>query len=411
LVPGKEEEMRRYVSMLFATMLVFGSSFLSTVSADEMGVTEDTILIGAFGPITGPAAWIGLGARDGMKLAIKEINEAGGIHGRKVKVIFEDDAASPSRALSAVKKLLGKDEVFMIFSGAGSNSTVGVIDFVKSRKVPMYVCIASAPPVTHPHSKYLFRGGTTETARYGEIYSDFVTQALGAKKIAILSGRDEYPKNEAIATTKHLKDWFGIEPTLREEFNVGDKDFTPQLLAIKKAEPEVIMVFGHPPEGTIILRQARELGLPQPIFGGAALVDTTIPLNAKYAAEGFMGTYLLPLFLDSKDPDMLKFREAYSDEYPNAPRGRPNWCDVMAYGDMYCVAEGLKRAGKDLTREKFIEGLETLRDFRVNRTATPRTFTDKHHIGNLRLQPMVILNGRWLPLAWEPTHETDILKK
>ena len=80
----------------------------------QQGVTKDKILIGGFGPITGPAAWIGLGSRDGMSLAIKEINGAGGIHGRKLDMIFEDDAASPSRALAGVKKLIDQDKVFML---------------------------------------------------------------------------------------------------------------------------------------------------------------------------------------------------------------------------------------------------------------------------------------------------------
>jgi branched-chain amino acid transport system substrate-binding protein len=286
-----------------------------------------------------------------------------------------------------------------------------VIDFVRERKLPMIVSIASAPAVTKPFNKYLFRGGTTEVGRYGEIYAEFVADGLQAKKIAILNGRDEYPKNEADAFTKYLKSWFNIEPVLRAEFTVGDKDFTPQLLGIKKAEPEVVAIFGHPPEGAIILRQARELGLEQTFFGGAATVDPAIPLNAKHAAEGFTGTFLLPIYLDSKDSDMVKFREAYKKEYPDQPSGRPNWCDVMAYTDTYVIAEAMKRAGKDLTVDKFIKAMETLRDYRVSRIATPRTFTSEHHIGNLRLQPLVILNGRWVPLSWEPSRPSDVLRK
>jgi branched-chain amino acid transport system substrate-binding protein len=403
--------MKAYSLILSTVIGLIITVFASGVVFADQGVTKDTILIGGFGPITGPAAWIGLGSRDGITLAMKEINNAGGIHGRKLKLVFEDDAASPSRALAGVKKLTDQDKVFMLFCGAGSNSTVGVIDFVKERKIPMIVSIASAPAVTKPFNKYLFRGGTTEVGRYGEIYAEFVADGLQAKKIAILNGRDEYPKNEADSFTKYLKSWFNIEPVTRAEFNVGDKDFTPQLMEIKKADPEVVAIFGHPPEGAIILRQARELGLEQTFFGGAATVDPAIPLNAKHAAEGFTGTFLLPIYLDSKDSDMVKFREAYRKEYPNQPSGRPNWCDVMAYTDTYVIAEAMKRAGKDLTVDKFIKAMETLRDYRVSRIATPRTFTSEHHIGNLRLQPLVVLNGRWVPLSWEPSKPSDVLKK
>ncbi len=99
----------------------------------EQGVTADSITIGAFGPITGPAAYIGLAGRDGAAMAIKEINAAGGINGRKLNMIFEDDGHSPAKALAAVKKLIDEDKVFMLFNVAGSNGTIGTIDYVKEK--------------------------------------------------------------------------------------------------------------------------------------------------------------------------------------------------------------------------------------------------------------------------------------
>ena len=101
------------------------ASLLFASSASAQGVTKDEILIGGFGPITGPAAYIGLGGRDGLAMAIKEINAAGGINGRKFRLIFEDDGHSPTRALGAVKKLIDQDKVFMIFCAAGSNANCG----------------------------------------------------------------------------------------------------------------------------------------------------------------------------------------------------------------------------------------------------------------------------------------------
>ena len=92
------------------------------------------------------------------------------------------------------------------------------------------------------------------------------------------------------------------------------------------------------------------------------------------------------------------------------PAGRPNNFDLLGYTDMYCVAEGLKRAGKDIDTNKFITALESLDRYRVSDIATPRTFTAKHHIGNFLLQPVVVLNGHWVPLHWAPQHESDILK-
>jgi branched-chain amino acid transport system substrate-binding protein len=379
--------------------------------ADEPGITPDSITIGTFGPITGPAAYIGLAGRDGANLAIKEINAAGGINGRKLTMIFEDDGHSPTKALAAVKKLIDQDHVSLIFCVAGSNGTIGSIDFVRENGRVMYVSFASAPGVTWPFARNLFRGGTTEVPRYGELYAEFLHDQLKAEKVAILSGREEYPKNEGDALTAQLKSWYQTEPVKRTEFNIGDKDFTPQLLEIQAANPHVIAIFGNPAEAAIAMRQAKELGMNQPFFVGSNMVDQGLLSAAKQSAEGTSGFALIPLLPTSSNPEMKSWLAKWKQEYPNLPVGRPNTFDLLAYADMYVLADALKRAGRDLSTEKLIDALEATKEYRVGSIATPRTFTKKHHIGNLRLQAMQVKDGEWQPVAFEGKHESDILKR
>jgi branched-chain amino acid transport system substrate-binding protein len=379
--------------------------------ADEPGITPDSITIGAFGPITGPAAYIGLAGRDGANLAIKEINATGGINGRKLTMIFEDDGHSPTKALAAVKKLIDQDHVSLIFCVAGSNGTIGSIDFVRENGRVMYVSFASAPGVTWPFARNLFRGGTTEVPRYGELYAEFLHDQLKAEKVAILSGREEYPKNEGDALTAQLKSWYQTEPVKRTEFNIGDKDFTPQLLEIQAANPQVIAIFGNPAEAAIAMRQAKELGMNQPFFVGSNMVDQGLLSAAKQSAEGTSGFALIPLLPTSSNPEMKSWLAKWKQEYPNLPVGRPNTFDLLAYADMYVLADALKRAGRDLSTEKLIDALEATKEYRVGSIATPRTFTKKHHIGNLRLQAMQVKDGEWQPVAFEGKHESDILKR
>jgi branched-chain amino acid transport system substrate-binding protein len=377
----------------------------------QQGVTADTITIGAHGPITGPAAYIGLGGRDGMMLAVKEINAAGGINGRKIAVVFEDDGHSPTKALAAVKKLVEQDKVFAVFGVGGSNATVGAVDYMKEKGVVYYVSIASAPQVTWPHAKNLFRGGTTETARYGELYAEFLATNYKAKRIAIMSGREEYPRNEGDATVDKLKNWFQITPVARVEFNINDKDFTPQLVEVQKSNPEVIAFFGNPAEAAIAMRQAKELGLKQPFFVGSNMVDPSLVNAAKASAEGVVGFSLIPYLPGSKANDMVKWEAAWKKEYPNAPAGRPNNFDLLAYGDLYVLAEGMKRAGSNLTTASLITALEGIQNYRVSPVATPRSFSTKHHIGNLALVPMIVKDGQWEPVQWTSTRASDILTR
>jgi branched-chain amino acid transport system substrate-binding protein len=388
----------------------FGA-FSTQARADEPGVTPDSITVGAFGPITGPAAYIGLAGRDGATLAIKEINASGGINGRKLSMIFEDDGHSPTKALAAVKKLIDQDHVFMIFCVAGSNGTLGAIDFVRENGRVMFVSFASAPGVTWPFARNMFRGGTTEVPRYGELYAEYLHDYLKATKIAILNGREEYPKNEGDALTAQLKNWYQTAPVKRAEFNIGDKDFTPQLLEIQGADPQVIAIFGNPAEAAIAMRQAKELGINASFFLGTTMVDQSLLNVAKQAAEGANGFALLPLLPSSSNPEMKSWVAKWKQEYPNLPAGRPNVFDVLSYSDMYAVADALKRAGKDLTTDRLIDALEATQDYRVGAIASPLTFTKKHHIGNLRLQAMQVKNGEWEPVAFEGKRESDILKR
>ena len=398
------------MNKLLQVMLAVLAGIALPASGQQQGVTGDTVTLGAFGPITGPAAYIGLAGRDGMNLAVKEINSAGGVNGRKLAVVFEDDTHSPTRALAAVKKLVEQDKVFVLMSVGGSNATVGAVDYVRERNIPMYVSIASAPQVTWPFARNMFRGGTTETARYGELYAEFLASYFKTKKIAIMSGREEYPRNEGDATVAKLKAWFNVEPVARLEFNIGDKDFTSQLVQVQKAEPDVVAFFGNPAEAAIAMRQ--ELGLKQPFFVGSNMVDPALITVARTAAEGVTGFSLIPLLPGSKNPDMVKWEAAWKKEYPSAPAGRPNNFDLLAYGDMYVLAEAIKRAGRDLTTDGLIRALEGIQNYRVGPLATPRTFSSKHHIGNLTLVPLVVSNGSWEPVnGWQSTRESDILKR
>jgi branched-chain amino acid transport system substrate-binding protein len=395
--------------LIVAAATLFGIAM--SAGAQQQGVTADTITIGAHGPITGPAAYIGLAGRDGMLLAIKEINAAGGVNGRKIVAVFEDDGHSPTKALAAVKKLVEQDKVFAVMSVGGSNATVGAVDYMKEKGVPYYVSIASAPQVTWPHARNLFRGGTTETARYGELYAEFLATYYKAKRIAIISGREEYPRNEGDATVDKLKSWFQMAPAVRVEFNIGDKDFTPQLVDVQKSNPDVIAFFGNPAEAAIAMRQAKELGLKQPFFVGSNMVDPGLVTAAKSSAEGVMGFSLIPYLPGSKAPDMVKWEAAWKKEYPSAPAGRPNNFDLLAYGDMYVLGEAMKRAGPNLTTDGLIVALEGIQNYRVGPVATPRTFSTKHHIGNLALVPMMVKDGQWEPVQWSSTRQSDILNR
>jgi branched-chain amino acid transport system substrate-binding protein len=146
-------------------------------------------------------------------------------------------------------------------------------------------------------------------------------------------------------------------------------------------------------------------------MGSPAAVDNGVIAGAGLNAEGYTGGWLSGQFLDSVHPDMVKFREAWTKLHPDAPKGRPNLFDVLGYSEMYVIAEAMKRAGPDLTREKLVDALETIENYKVSEIATPRTFTKWHHIGNFRMQYMVVLGQHFVPVRFDPHRESEILKE
>ena len=162
--------MKRILSILAGAAIAL---IPSLASAQQQGVTADTITIGAHGPITGPAAYIGLAGRDGMLLAIKEINAAGGVNGRKIVADLR------RRWPFAHPRTRRGQEAGR--AGQGVRRDVGGRQqrdrwrrrLHEGKRRSYYVSIASAPPVTWPHARNMFRGGTTETARYGELYAEY----------------------------------------------------------------------------------------------------------------------------------------------------------------------------------------------------------------------------------------------
>ncbi|MEP7056761.1 MAG: ABC transporter substrate-binding protein, partial [Caldimonas sp.] len=157
--------------------------------------------------------------------------------------------------------------------------------------------------------------------------------------------------------------------------------------------------------------QAKELGLKQPFFVGSNMVDPALITAARGASDGVAGFSLIPYLPGSKNADMVKWEAAWKKEYPNAPVGRPNNFDVMGYADTYVIADAMKRAGRDLTTDSFTRALEATHDYKVGAIATARTFSTKHHIGNLTLVPLIVQGGAWEPAAWQSTRESDILKR
>ncbi|TAK34458.1 MAG: hypothetical protein EPO21_09595 [Chloroflexota bacterium] len=355
------------------------------------GVTDTEITIGSFGTLSGAASWIGLGARDGMNIVINEINAAGGIYGRKIKIVSSDDQGDPAQALAAAKKAVERDKVFAILSGAGTTSFMGAMDYLRQSGVPVINGISQGGADTPfaPNIFHLYPAAGSAAAAF----PTFIVDNLKLTKIALIGGSD--------ATGQSYLDGFnaelarrGLKAVAMERFAVGDSDFSSQLLKIKATNPEAVLITGLAREVPLIIRQARDLGLKMPLITDATGTAKSTLDVAGDAAEGAYTGYLLPSFFGDPNAEQQEFEKKWAAAYGKI-EGRPNFVDQFYYGDAYVLKEALQKAGKDLTREKFIAALETFKDFH-RPAGNPVTFSDKIHVVQMAISMNQVKDGNFL---------------
>jgi branched-chain amino acid transport system substrate-binding protein len=389
----------RALALGAATCITVAMLFAHTAAA-EPGVEKEQILIGAFGPLTGPASWIGLGARDGMALAVDEINATGGINGRKIRLQFEG-AQTPAESVAAVKKLVEQSGVFALVLGSGSTGAAAAADYLREAQVPSYNIVGATPKIRQPFSGHIFNGVFPSAAT---IAASFVQEALRSKpkKVAIITGTYELPQALLHSVEPQLKN-AGVEIATQQSFDLGAKDFTAQLVVAARTRPDVIIFIGHYTEAAPALRQAPELGAKNArwVVDISAISDS-LPEIAGSAADGVRSIWMFPYYFGDPDPAMRDFESKWKKKYGTV-LGRPNYVDMNGYGDMYVMAVALRKAGDELTRARLVDVWN--RDMRAVKPSDfgtfasdvifPETFTPQDHDGNKAYSSLEVENGRW----------------
>jgi len=381
------------------------AAIVATMAIGGRANAADEIVIGYHGPMTGPASWVGLGGRDGALMALAEINAAGGINGRMIRMISYDDAGKASEAEAVAKKMIESDKVFAILGGGVSNVAIVVAEEAHRGKVPYMNGSAASPKVIDLQSRWTFSGATIDVRDIGENAAAFIGDYLKVKKVAVMNGADEFSQSLSDSVVRLIKERYDIETLTRQRYNPGETDFSSQLLAVKRSNPEYILMFGLYVEAARAVRQSRELGIKTPIKGDTSMMNVGFLTVAGTAAEGMITEYLPLYFNGDTAKDMVEFEARYRKLYPSYPADRPNYVDVYNYGNMYAFAEGMKRAGAGLNRKSLVEALETLSNYQAADTwpgavniIQPLTFTESHN-GNRRLSFFRVTNGAFKPIA------------
>jgi branched-chain amino acid transport system substrate-binding protein len=325
-------------------------------------------------------------------MAIEEINEAGGVHGRQLKLEWFDEAYEVATAQRLIRRLLSDVKPFMIYSGTGSTVFVSVHEMLRESGIPVYNGFSGSYLVRQdPEAPNMFHGHAVSAEWVQKGMLDLV-QDLEAERVAVMHEVGEWGRSVCEPTIDLLKE-VGVEPTTVETYTTGDTDFSGQLVSIRRTNPQVVVNCGLFPEAAVILQQARELGLQSIFIGDTAQANQSVWSRAGSAADNFIFNWYSPYFLTDEAGPMAEFRERYMERYPSAPEGRPAHSDTFAYGDARVIAEALERAGENPTHESFNEAMKTIVDFQTAPFNAHANFDNSRNDGFSVISFMRVIDG------------------
>ena len=320
------------LTLIFSLILILlGNFFLGCKKEPKV------IKIGVITPLTGEGATYGMATKRGVDLAVEEINMAGGINGKKVKVIYEDDKMTPKDAVNALNKLIRVDKVPVVIGGFTSRVTLALAPVAEQNKVILFSASSTADDIKNA-GDYIFRNVPPNRAQ-GHTAALFVTQFLRKTKSAILYKNDDYGKSLAEAFKESFLK-LGGKILIEESYDPGKKDFRDVLSKIKPLNPEIIYYPGNYQESGIILKQAKEMGIKSIFVGGDGSYSPELINIAGAAAEGSYYT-LMAMGFGIADEEIEKFTKSFKEKYGE----EPDVYAAYAYDAMKTLAEAIKIGG------------------------------------------------------------------
>ena len=299
---------------------------------------SNAIKIGEYASLTGKEAGFGQTSHHGVVLAIEEINAAGGVLGQQLDLAYEDNQTKSGESATAAKKLITREKVVALIGEVSSGRSLEVAPIAQSSKIPMIAPAATNPKVTQV-GDYIFRVCFIDPFQ-GTVMAKFAKDDLKAKKVAILSS---VSNAYSLGLAKFFKETFvagGGEIATEKNFSEGDKDFRAQLTAVKAANADAIFVPSYYTEAALIARQARDLGITVPIFGGDGWEDEQL---LSIGGDALNGCYYSTHFsAENSDPAVAKFVAKYKARWNGEV---PGAFSALGYDAVYVLVDAIKRAG------------------------------------------------------------------
>lgn len=334
--PGKTASRYCFVALLSIALLLLSACSRQQPAGDV--ADRSTIKIGYYGDLSGPTFNFGQSAKNGVLMAADEINRSGGIKGRKIDVVIEDDQGIPERAATLASKLINQDKVIAIVAGGISSTSLAAAPRAQALKIP-FISTSSTDPAVTRTGDYIFRVCYIDPFQ-GEVMAKFAAGQLKARKAAVMVDFNN-------PYSRGLSEFFELSFTKRggqivskQSYAQGDPDYKGQLSTIRAANPDVIYIPGYYGDVTIIAKQARQLGITQPLLGGDGW---DAPELWQLGGDALNNSFITSHYsAGDPSPHIQTFVQQYKLLYGNL---EPDAHAALAYDAMLVVNKAIERAG------------------------------------------------------------------
>ena len=389
--------MKKY-SFIAVLVLVIGFGLSGPAISGDVGVTDDEIVIGSHQDLSGPIAGWGIQVKLGLEMRAREINEAGGIHGRKIRLIVEDSAYDPKKAIMVTNKMISRDKVFAFIGNMGSPTAGATKPIISRKKIPQMFPLTAASLFFDPYDRYSFAGFTPyydqariivkwfkkekNYSRFGLLYQDDEMGAIMKKGVM-----DELAAQ-------------GLKITGAESYKRGATDFSSQIAKLRKADVQVVVLATVIRETVGALKEAKKIEWKVDMVGMSPAFTKYVPglcLKAGFSADGFYSTGQTPMIYKDSPSKTIQDWWARHVEWFGKDPDLPT---TAGYAGVHYFAIAAQRVGPNLTREKLIDQMEKFKNEPDEIFGgPPYTFTPTNHQGAFYANMNIVKDNRYVVIA------------
>jgi branched-chain amino acid transport system substrate-binding protein len=396
---GEENDMMRSLKAFGFAAGALAFSYLPALAqtkVTDQGISPTEIVIGTHQDLSGPIKFWGVPVSNGMKMAVEEINAAGGINGRKLKLILEDNGYDPKKAVLATQKMLERDKIFTMIGGMGSAPTLAAQDLLLDAGVLQLF------PLTAAEFTYKFDPAKPqERLKFNNLlpYVESTRAALkymmdwkGFKKPCLMHQDDEYGKNVLDGFTQQLEA-MKVQPASITTFKRGASDFSAQIAKMKSDGCDLVVLGAIIREPIGAMGEAKKLGWDVTFLGATPVNVLEVPALGKETVEGLYAAAAFEIPYEDTAKGKVK---DWLANYKKMFGTDANTQAIIGYNAIQTFAFYAEKAGKDLTGQKMLASLESGVPFQDIFSSPPSIFSKTNHLASTVTQVQQIRNGRWV---------------